>query len=352
MKKSPNLFNYATSELSQDAMICWLLAHADPKYKDNTDPQLQTVALNLINRFLQLSGHQSITDPIRSESFEIRKQVKHIDIVVKVNQYVILIEDKTVANIHGDQLNQYKKTFDKEYNNQNLIIVPIFFKTFDQSTYQQVEQAGFTPFLRQDLLEVLSPFSKIDNDIFQDYYQYVSQIEMDVEAFRTTALKDWKGRQWMGFFKALQQELKNVGIKSHWKYVANASGGQQVLWLQGEGHPDSRQYLQLQSHKVKGIELVIRLSSQNSKLSNNIKSAIIHHIQKNFELQSNKFPHIQSIIKVDKLGHGKTISLLTIKPKDIIFSTTPISLNEIAQFIAESSHFLAQYHWDADAKNH
>lgn len=342
MNTSPNLFNYATSELSQDAMICWLLAHANPKYKDSTDPQLQALALNLINRFLELSGNQPLTVPIQPESFKIKKQVEHIDIVVQVNQYVILIEDKTVTNIHGDQLNRYKNAFDQKYNDQDLIIVPIFFKTFDQSSYQQVEQAGFIPFLRQDLLAVLSPFSKIDNDIFQDYYQYISQIEIDVEAFRTTALKDWNGRQWMGFFKALQKELKNVDIKSHWKYVANASGGQQVLWIEGTNNANHRQYIQLQSHREKGVELVIRLSSKDSKIPNNTKLSIIQDLTKSFELHSHEYPSIKNIIKVNKLGHGKTVALMIIEPKKAIFSDTPISLEEITNFMIESVHFLSQ----------
>ena len=29
----PNLFDYATSELSQDAFLCWLLKWADPMYR-------------------------------------------------------------------------------------------------------------------------------------------------------------------------------------------------------------------------------------------------------------------------------------------------------------------------------
>ena len=30
----PRLFDYATSELSQDAILIWLLSWADPKHKD------------------------------------------------------------------------------------------------------------------------------------------------------------------------------------------------------------------------------------------------------------------------------------------------------------------------------
>ena len=43
----PNLFHYATSELSQDAFICWLAAWADPKFKE-VDPRLYEVAQSFV----------------------------------------------------------------------------------------------------------------------------------------------------------------------------------------------------------------------------------------------------------------------------------------------------------------
>ncbi len=46
----PNIFKYATKELSQDAFIFWLLDHANPKYK-NIDSQLKKCALLLIEKF-------------------------------------------------------------------------------------------------------------------------------------------------------------------------------------------------------------------------------------------------------------------------------------------------------------
>nr|WP_260390277.1 hypothetical protein [Ornithobacterium rhinotracheale] len=33
MAEKPNLFQYATSELSQDAFLCWLIAWADAREK-------------------------------------------------------------------------------------------------------------------------------------------------------------------------------------------------------------------------------------------------------------------------------------------------------------------------------
>jgi hypothetical protein len=35
----PNLFEFATTELSQDAVLAWLLARADQQY-NSTDPRL------------------------------------------------------------------------------------------------------------------------------------------------------------------------------------------------------------------------------------------------------------------------------------------------------------------------
>ena len=37
--KQPNLFDFATKELSQDAMICWLIRWADFRFA-NTDREL------------------------------------------------------------------------------------------------------------------------------------------------------------------------------------------------------------------------------------------------------------------------------------------------------------------------
>lgn len=45
-----NLFNYATSELSQDAFICWLLSFAKQESKDE---KLKEVAQALIRKFIE-----------------------------------------------------------------------------------------------------------------------------------------------------------------------------------------------------------------------------------------------------------------------------------------------------------
>ncbi|GAA3328735.1 hypothetical protein GCM10020331_073910 [Ectobacillus funiculus] len=97
----PNLFfQYATSELSQDAFLCWLLEWADPQYSE-TDVQLH----NLGKRFVEaiFSKHQQ--PRVRIESINIRRQLDGLDILAVINDgFAILIEDKTYTSDHSGQL--------------------------------------------------------------------------------------------------------------------------------------------------------------------------------------------------------------------------------------------------------
>lgn len=50
----PNIFKYATKELSQDAYF-WLLDHTIPKY-ENVNQALKNCALSLISEFFKLEN--------------------------------------------------------------------------------------------------------------------------------------------------------------------------------------------------------------------------------------------------------------------------------------------------------
>lgn len=68
-----NLFHYATSELSQDAFICWLLAHGMEEHQAE-DPLLCACALDFIRRVPGLENAQQID--------EIKQQYLNIDVLV------------------------------------------------------------------------------------------------------------------------------------------------------------------------------------------------------------------------------------------------------------------------------
>ena len=83
----PNIFKYATKELSQDAFIFWLLDHANPKY-ENVNQALKNCALSLISEFFKLENKKI---PEKIEQFSLSKQYKNIDILLKIKNFSIII---------------------------------------------------------------------------------------------------------------------------------------------------------------------------------------------------------------------------------------------------------------------
>ncbi len=196
VQREPNLFDFATSELSQDAFICWLLAWARCKLRAN-DAALHQTAVLLLNWLLRMHG---IDWPTEYETLEIRRQFKGLDILVLANDDIaLLIEDKTDTSMHSDQLRRYVDAVRTAYPDRRL--APIYFKTGDQTSYQAVEDAGWKCFLREDLLNALAYGKEkgVENDIFRDFHSRLMQME----------LKLWK---LLGAAKTLAESRKNLGL--------------------------------------------------------------------------------------------------------------------------------------------
>ena len=153
----PNIFSYATKELSQDAFIFWLLDHANPKY-ENVNQDLKNCALNLVSEFFKLENKKM---PETFEKFELFKQYKNIDILLKINNYSIIIEDKTGTHSHGDQLTRYRNIIASEVGQDN--VLAIFFKTHDQSNYKKEIAEGFKIFSRDKLISVLDLYEDVSS---------------------------------------------------------------------------------------------------------------------------------------------------------------------------------------------
>jgi hypothetical protein len=237
----PNLFDYATSELSQDAFLCWLLSWAHRDFRD-TDGPLHRTALTFLTRLLVLHG---IAPPEECRTLKIERQYEDIDIVVLVNDdLALLIEDKTFTSEHSDQLSRYLDTVREDFEGRK--VAPIFLKTGDQSSYDAAKQAGYALFLRRDLLSVLEEGERlgVTSDIFHDFVQRLRRIEEAVQSFRHIPVHEWgrDSRPWIGFFIALQERLE----KAKWSYVPNPAGGFMGFYWHWAGHA----YLQLEEAKL------------------------------------------------------------------------------------------------------
>lgn len=213
---NPNIFKWASSELSQDAFICWLLSWANhPESKELCE---------ISKLFIQKLTNGEVID---FNKIEVRKQIGNIDVLCIIDDCkVILIEDKVHTKNHGDQLERYLNNQLKNYAREN--IFPVYFKTGDQSNYKAIEKIGYKLFLRKDFIEVLKfgIDSCINNEIFVDFYHHLTGIENSVQSFLNLPVKDWHWDSWKGFYSQLQKELND----GEWDYVPQMNGGFLGFW--------------------------------------------------------------------------------------------------------------------------
>lgn len=219
--KTNNLFRYATSELSQDAFICWLMNFA---HKDhfNEDTILTECAKAFLAKILKIKDEDIIVT-------KIDKQYLNIDVLIEVNgTFNIIIEDKTFTNLHGNQINRYRDALEKEGRNN---IVCVYYKIIEQSSEENCE----INITRTDLIKMFSQYAyKTNNNIFNDYYEYLLFIDNEVKRYMFEPIQNWtKGNDhpYKGFFTHLiADNIIEVNRGHGWNYVANPRGGIRALW--------------------------------------------------------------------------------------------------------------------------
>ena len=96
-----NIFDFATKELSQDAVICWMLGWA--RYPES---ELHELALEMF----KMLGVDNFDE---KQDITIKTQVKKADIVVALHgqKKILIIEDKVYSSEHDNQIEEYRKTF-------------------------------------------------------------------------------------------------------------------------------------------------------------------------------------------------------------------------------------------------
>lgn len=212
-----NLFHYATSELSQDAFICWLLAHGMEEHQAE-EPLLYRCAMDFLHQVPGL-GHATKVD-------DIRKQYKNIDALVIVDDIHVIIEDKTYTKLHGNQIDKYTKTLVKEGVPKDKIRT-VFYKIIEQSKKEHVD----CEFTRPRILCLLRKYKSCNNAIFTSYLDHLEELEARTQAYHQKTIDKWDGDAVRGFFADLQaRKEKEYGIVG-WGYVSNPAGGFMGMWF-------------------------------------------------------------------------------------------------------------------------
>ena len=251
----PNLFDYATKELSQDAFLCWLLKWADPACQRFSEA-LHEAGVDLIRL---LSAEKKERLPERINSVEVfkqygYKQYGYIDVLCKINEEdddrtAILIEDKKGAQEHSNQLQRYIELVKKEFPEDR--ILPVYVQTEDQSDYKEVRKHGYAVIRRPDLLDGLEKhtMARQESDVLDGFIHRLRHIEDDVQSWKSTEPQDWgEWDAWKGFYMELQSK---PSVQGGWGYVNNETGGFLGYWFGDWTHIGGAElYLQIEQGKL------------------------------------------------------------------------------------------------------
>ena len=269
---SPNLFDYATKELSQDAVICWLIDWAGRETTgDLEDEELRRCGLAfvkaLFSTWRKWGYSVDLGDSVRTE---VRRQEKGIDVLVRVDgEHVLLIEDKTKTGAHDDQLARYwrlvveGKTYFGDVGAKNLY--PIYCKTGNHSLKdrQYVEDQEYAMFDRADFLKVLESYSGT-NKILIDFRRHLERWQYESDSFEkwTEDGREWtkdsdeRSEQsqrakhgWEGLYRVIEEKLLSIGDDAWGSLGSRVVGGYNGLWFEPK-ETESRFAIWIEENRV------------------------------------------------------------------------------------------------------
>lgn len=223
----PNLFTYATKELSQNAMICWLIKWSEVQADDECGQALRDLGRAFAEALLG-KHNQSLAGNIKR--VEISRWDQGIDVLARIEdesaERVLLIEDKTDTSDHSGQLKCYRDAVKNGVTNRGNVSEhwPIYLKSGNQSRAddRRIEnETGFKVFRREDFLTVPESYPG-SNPIVTDFRKHLQELEDDFNGFNDWKQDDranWSWGAWEGFYRRLECELRAEHGKMGWEYI-------------------------------------------------------------------------------------------------------------------------------------
>ncbi len=304
----PNLFSFATSELSQDAFFAWLMQWADSSYKE-LDESLHVVAQNFIRLLLD-------DEKFETKKISIKSQSNNIDLLAEINNDTILIiEDKIGTSVHDDQLNRYRKIGEEGYKTKELKCA--YIKIIDEPNLvkQNIESKEIYKYIsRRDLIDCLNTY-KGENQILKDYLEHISKIEEATQVYKTKPISEWGWYGWQGFYKALEDAVSDK--EPEWGYVPNATGGFLGFWWNFRKIPEGHIYLQFEEKD----ELCIKVYHDEDKTDHTTFRDNVYEIIKK---------RLGTKCRPQRFGNGVTMTVAIIRDINI-----RSKLNSLGGFIKE-----------------
>ena len=168
-----NIFSFAPSELTQDAMICWCVNWINDK-----SSKLYPMTVEILRLF-------GVKDKLDKIDLEIFQQKFKIDVLLslKGENKVIIIEDKTYSSEHHNQIAVYRDkilTSAKDPYNEfgidnNVEITTVYLKTgFFYDNDKKVKSDIVVQ--SEDLIKIIEKYCG-ENVMLNDYYEYLMDVQ-------------------------------------------------------------------------------------------------------------------------------------------------------------------------------
>lgn len=170
----PNIFDYATSELSQDAFLCYLLSFGSSNYSKTEEYKLARSFLKELH--------------IEEDIEEIKRQKSHIDVLILTQKYAVVLEDKTFSKEHSDQLRRYEERCKNDYPDKEVKV--LYFKTgyTDIQEKDKFERNNIYIFDIDKITNLMKTYQG-NNIIINMWKEYIEKIGNDIANANTT-IKD------------------------------------------------------------------------------------------------------------------------------------------------------------------
>ena len=308
----PNLYDFATSELSQDATLAYILSWAKPEYRKQY-PSLNRLGEQLLRSLIERAAkdNEELENITAIEQLEVGVQRDRMDVWAEINKRIFLIvEDKTDTHEHSDQMCRYVKVV-RGYG-KHWIPAPVFVKTGNVSKAFLPTRYGI--FLRDNLLHTLESIPATGNTIIEEFRRHLKQWERETQSYKSVPHGKWCWKAIQGYYMALEEQLGNkedIG----WIYVSNPSGGFLAFWWARWSCPGGWKndslllFLQIES----GTRLTIRARACDGDNKPKVDSKLMYEVLMALE----KFAKQErfSAITVDKAGRfrgGETAAVAQI----------------------------------------
>lgn len=173
MTIEPNIFEFATSELSQDAFICYLMSFGKREYKDKNNEEYK-----LAHLFLTKLG-------VNEDIEEIKRQENHIDVLILTESYAVILEDKTFSKEHSEQLKRYNEICKSKYFDKKVKL--LYFKTgyMDIQEKEKFENNEVC-ILDIDVISKLMSEYLGNNTVVNMWKEHIEKINKDIAEAKNT----------------------------------------------------------------------------------------------------------------------------------------------------------------------